>query len=143
MAASELEHVIEQQHLALDQFVKGNAEPLAKLCSRQDDVTLGNPFGPFARGFDQVAETMRRAAANYKGGEATGFDQLSKHVTADLAYIVETERYNAKIGEAEEAAAFSLRCTSIFRWESGSWRLVHRHADPITTPQPAESVIRE
>jgi hypothetical protein len=31
----------------------------------------------------------------------------------------------------------------IFRPEDGVWRVVHRHADPITTAQPAESVIQE
>jgi ketosteroid isomerase-like protein len=37
----------------------------------------------------------------------------------------------------------SVRVTSIFRKEDGVWRLVHRHADPITSPRPAESVIHE
>ena len=27
--------------------------------------------------------------------------------------------------------------------EDGEWKVVHRHADPITTAQPAESVIPE
>jgi hypothetical protein len=31
----------------------------------------------------------------------------------------------------------------IFRPEDGTWKVVHRHADPITTLQPAESVIQE
>jgi hypothetical protein len=31
----------------------------------------------------------------------------------------------------------------IFRPEDGEWRVVHRHADPITTAQRAESVIQE
>jgi ketosteroid isomerase-like protein len=35
----------------------------------------------------------------------------------------------------------AVRVTSVFRLEVGSWKLVHRHADPITTPRPAESVI--
>jgi len=35
------------------------------------------------------------------------------------------------------------RRTRIFRPEDGGWKIVHRHADPITTPQPAESVIQE
>jgi ketosteroid isomerase-like protein len=37
----------------------------------------------------------------------------------------------------------ALRVTMIFRPEEGTWRIVHRHADPITTPQAAESVIQE
>jgi ketosteroid isomerase-like protein len=35
----------------------------------------------------------------------------------------------------------AVRVTSVYRLESGGWKLVHRHADPITTPRPAESVI--
>jgi hypothetical protein len=31
----------------------------------------------------------------------------------------------------------------IFRPEEGTWKIVHRHADPITTPQAVESVIQE
>jgi hypothetical protein len=30
----------------------------------------------------------------------------------------------------------------IFRPEDGTWKVVHRHADPISTPQPAESLIQ-
>jgi ketosteroid isomerase-like protein len=143
MAASELDQVIEQQHVALDEFARGNDQPLADLWSRRDDVTLGNPFGPFVRGFEQVSETMRRAATYYRDGETSGFEQLSKHVTADLACIVEVERLNAKIGGRQDVTPLSLRCTSVFRREDGSWKLVHRHADPITTPQSAESVIQQ
>jgi hypothetical protein len=31
--------------------------------------------------------------------------------------------------------------TSVLRPEAGAWKVVHRHADPITTPRPARSVI--
>ena len=64
-------------------------------------------------------------------------------MTADLAYIVEIERAKAKIGPREDITSFDLRATMIFRPEEGTWKVVHRHADPITTPQPAESVIQE
>jgi ketosteroid isomerase-like protein len=49
----------------------------------------------------------------------------------------------SKVAESEEITPYTLRATMIFRPEDGVWKVVHRHADPITTPQPAESVIRE
>ena len=33
--------------------------------------------------------------------------------------------------------------TLIMRPEDGVWRIVHRHADAITTAQPAESIIQQ
>ena len=33
--------------------------------------------------------------------------------------------------------------TMILRPEGGAWKIVHLHGDPITTPRPAESVIRQ
>lgn len=137
-----LDTVIEQYHLALGEFMKGNPEPAKSLFSQREDVTLGNPFGPFACGWKQVAETMERAAANYKDGDAVTFDSIGKHVTADLACIVEVERLRSKVGGREDVVPLSLRVTSVLRPENGAWKIVHRHADPITTAQPADSVIQ-
>jgi ketosteroid isomerase-like protein len=139
---SDFDEVIERQHLALDAFAKGDDEPLAELWSRAEDVTLGNPFGPFVRGFENVAETMKRAAALYRDGRAVGFDELARHVTDQIAYLVEVEHFSAKMGGRDDLTPISLRCTSIFRREDGAWVLVHRHADPINAPQGSESVIQ-
>jgi ketosteroid isomerase-like protein len=56
---------------------------------------------------------------------------------------VEIERAEAKLGGREDTTPFALRSTMIFRPEGGEWKVVHRHADFITTPQPAESVVQE
>jgi ketosteroid isomerase-like protein len=57
---------------------------------------------------------------------------------------VQIERAEAKIGAREDITPLAVRATMIFRpEEDGEWKIVHRHADPITTPQPAESVIQE
>ena len=84
---------------------------------------------------------MKRAASHYRDGEASSFDAISKYVTADLAYVVEVERLKSKVGGREDVSPVDLRVTSIFRREDGRWRLVHRHADRITSVQPAESVL--
>jgi ketosteroid isomerase-like protein len=111
--------------------------------SHREDVSVANPFGPVTRGWKQVATTMERAASLYRDGEFTGFENVMKYVTPDLAFIVEIERFKVKIAGREEVAPVALRTTSILRPEDGIWKVVHRHADPITTAQPAESVIQE
>ena len=141
MAVPDFSQVVEQQHQALDAFARGNAELAEKLWSRRDDVTLGNPFGPFVRGSDQVVQAMQRAASFYRDGRAVGFELVAKEVTADLAYLVEEERLSAKMGGREDFTAVDLRVTGIYRNEDGAWRLVHRHADPITSARGADSVV--
>jgi ketosteroid isomerase-like protein len=126
-----------------DEFLKGNPEPLLELWSRRDDVTLANPFGPPVRGWAEVAKASDRAASQVRDGETVGFEIIEKYVTPELAYVVQIERVKAKIGGSQDITPFDLRVTMIFRPEDGEWKVVHRHADPITTAQPAESVIQE
>jgi len=142
-AAEDLDEVIEQCQLALGEFVKGNPEPWQKLWSHREDVTLANPFGPPVRGWEQVAETLGRGASHYRDGEIVAFETVAKYVTPELAYIVEVERNKGKVGGREDIAPFDLRVTMILRPEDGTWKVMHRHADPITTPRPAESVLQE
>ncbi len=143
MTQQDFDQVIEQSHVALGEFVKGDPEPLKNMYSRGEDVTIANPFGPPRRGWQQAAETMERAATNYRDGEVIAFESVAKHVTPDLAYIVEVERYRAKIGGSEDTVPVALRVTSIFRPEDGVWKIVHRHADPITSARPADSVVQK
>jgi ketosteroid isomerase-like protein len=74
--------------------------------------------------------------------EIVGFENVSTVITPDLAYTVEIESYRARVGGAEELAPVSLRVTTSFRREDGSWKVVHRHGDPITTERQPESVIQ-
>jgi ketosteroid isomerase-like protein len=142
-AVDYFDEVLEQYHLALDEIMKGSPEGYKRVYSRRDDVTLANPFGPPARGWDEVARTLERAASHYRDGEATGFENVSKYITAELAYTVEIERGQAKVEGRADVTPIAVRVTTIFRPEEGTWKVVHRHADPITTPQPAESVIQQ
>src|SRR3712207_808992 len=141
-AIDDVDELIEQYHLALDEIMKGSPEGYKKLYSRRDDVTLANPFGPTVRGWDEVAKTLERAASHYRDGEATGFENVAKYVSAELAYVVEVERGKSKVGGRDDITPLAVRVTTIFRPEDGVWKVVHRHADPITTARPAESVIQ-
>jgi ketosteroid isomerase-like protein len=136
MSTSALTQVIEQYHRAVDAFVRGDPEPQKRLFSRRDDVTLANPVDPPARGWHQVEATMERAAAQLRDGEPCTYERISGWATADLGYVLEIQRTRAKFGGADELTPVALRVTTIFRREDGAWRVVHRHADPITALRP-------
>jgi ketosteroid isomerase-like protein len=130
----DLDEAIEHYHDALDQFAKGNPEPVKVMYSHQEDVTLANPFGPAVRGSELVSDALDYASSRFRNGEAAQFENLARYVTADLASILEVERWKARVGDREVASRFDLRVTSTFRLEDEGWKLVLRHADPITTP---------
>jgi ketosteroid isomerase-like protein len=142
-AKDDVDRLIERYHLALGEFVKGNPKPVKELFSHGKDVTLANPLGPPARGWEQVAQVIERAASNFRDGEMVAFEYVAKYVTPELAYAVWLERANVKMGGMEDFAPSTLRVTMVFRPEEGTWKAVHRHADPITTAQPAQSVLAE
>jgi uncharacterized protein (TIGR02246 family) len=141
MTTPDFLQAIEDNHRAVDAFVNGDPAPLGALYSRHDDATLANPFGPPVRGWEQIEQTMARAAAHYRQGEATGFTRVSAYETEDLAYVVELEQFLIKVGGASERTSLALRVTTIFRRGDGVWRIVHRHADPITSPRTPESIV--
>jgi len=143
MRTVDFDEVVEHYQRALGEFVKGNPEPNKMVFSHQEDVTLANPLGPAVRGWEQVAATMERAASQLREGEKVGFDIVAKYVTPELAYIVGLDRTKAKVGGRQDVALIALRVTMIFRPEDGTWKLMHRHADPITTVQPAESLLQK
>ena len=129
----DLDQAIDQYHVALGNFVEGSHEPLWAMYSRREDAFLCNPFVPFARGPKQVEEALKVAASHWAGGEAD-FESMVKYETAELAYLIEQERFRATLDGTERSGA--LRVTSIFRREDGAWKVVHRHADPIPTGRP-------
>jgi len=53
--------------------------------------------------------------------------------SGDLAVLVAVERQRGTVGELP-AQDWSLRITLVFRREGDDWRLLHRHADPLTRP---------
>lgn len=141
MSRPDLEDFLSKYHQGMDEFMRGSCESVKPLFSQADDVTLGNPFGPVAKGWLRVVDAMERAAQHYRDGRALGFENLSTVVTPELAYVVEVERLRAKVGGRADASDLALRVTTILRPERGVWKIVHRHADPITTARPPESVL--
>jgi ketosteroid isomerase-like protein len=142
-AVDDFDRVIERYHQALDEFSRGDPDPVKEFYSTRDDVAIANPFFPLTSGREQVVARLERSVRNFSDGEV-GFQMVVKWVSSgDLACIVELEEWRTKLGGREDVTPFTLRVTTLFRAEGGEWKVVHRHADSITTARPAESVIQE
>ena len=77
-AVHDVDELIEQYRLAQNEFLKGNPEPVKKLFSRRDDVTLANPYGPPVRGWEQVAPTIEHASSLRREGALVAVETIAK-----------------------------------------------------------------
>ncbi len=139
VSQGDVDALIEAYHQALHSFLKGDPEPVAKLYSRREDVTLANPLGPPRLGRADVETAIAEAAANFQDGTVR-FEPVSKCVTPDLAYLVQLERHEVTLRGSETPTQILLRSTMVFRREGAEWKVSHRRADAVTTPRSISSV---
>lgn len=135
----DLDAAIDAYHDADASIIRGDTERYRQVYSHRDDATLANPFGGIWRGWDQIREGLDRAASLYRDGEFIANDTVARHVSGDFTYLVELQRFRAKLAGSSEFSEGILRTTSVLRREDGGWRVVHRHADPrgeATPPDP-------
>ena len=139
-AHADFSAAVDAYRQALSAFVKGDARPVLEHFSRRDDVTLANPLGPPRLGRADVEQAIEAAAANFEDGSLR-FKDLSRYATADLGYLVSLERAEVRLAGSDETVPSTLRVTMIFRREEDTWKVAHRHADPITTTQPISTIL--
>jgi ketosteroid isomerase-like protein len=130
---------VEAFRRAQDAFLKRDPVQVLELFTRRDDATLANPLGPPQVGWEAVAKATREAAANFTNGSIR-FEELSRYTTADLGYTVELEWIQVQMAGSDDVTPMSLRATMIFRREGDTWKVVHRHADAITTAQSVSTI---
>ena len=75
MKDSDLDRLIEQDHHASTAFCNGDPGPKLALYSRADYVTLANPLGPPALGWEQVRAAAEAASSVLRDGEPTRFER--------------------------------------------------------------------
>ncbi|MDQ4035442.1 MAG: nuclear transport factor 2 family protein [Chloroflexota bacterium] len=148
MSEQELNDTIEAFREALRVYVKGDGEPALSFFSTREDVTLANPIGPPVRGPAAVRTRTIEGADYFKdGGQvrfaevSSRFEEVSRFAVSELGYVVQLERHEGRLVSGAETV-IALRVTLIFRREEGRWRIVHRHADPITTARPITTTMQ-
>lgn len=136
-----LEVAIAESHDALRKILNGDPSGYAALFADREDITLGNPFGPFGKGRTAVLKALNNASTKYRGGSVVAVDRIAMYGGGKVICLVEIEHDRAKLGASPDFSEFAARVTSAYEKINNRWKLVHRHADPITTSRPAESML--
>ena len=129
---------------ALNRFVNGDATLWKQLASQNSDATIMGAWGAYEKGWKEVSARYDWASARLaKSGAKLNVEYLTTVVGADLAYIVTIERSEVRLVDQDKRSPMALRATQIFRKENGSWKLLHRHADPLIGKTAPATVLQK
>ena len=137
----ELEAAISESHEALRRILNGDPAGYAALFADRADITHGNPFGPFGKGRAAVLAALNNASTKYRDGTVVAIDRIAIYGSGRIMVLVEIEHGRVKLGASSSFAEIAARVTSVSEKIGSRWKLVHRHADPITSARPAESML--
>lgn len=87
-----LESAIAESHEALRKILNGDPSGYAALFADCDDITLGNPFGPFGQGRAAVLNALNNASTKYKDGSVVRLERIAVYGDRKLVVLVEIER---------------------------------------------------
>lgn len=128
----ELAALIARTEDAADAYVRGDVDAYLARIHHAPGYTLMNPLGGAPVAYENRAESVRASAGSFTGGEAR-LEVAHAHRWGDTVVLAMIERQHAQVGGLPDHDC-SLRVTLVFRREGESWRLVHRHADPLVHP---------
>lgn len=134
------DEALEAFNAAQQHYVNGDPRPVHAIFSRRQDVTLCNPLGPPCRGPEMVDRAAAEPSSHFSDGAVTGYDEISRFVTEELGYVVRIERGDTHIDGSPDPVPYALRVTMVLRQEDEGWKIVHRHADPITASRPLDTI---
>ena len=125
-------------------FINGDPALWKQNASRRDEATLMGGWGTYERGWTEVGARYDWAAGRFeKSGAAVKVEYLASGVSGDLAYTVAIERSQVRLVGQTTPSDMALRVTHVFRKEGDSWKMVHRHADPLIATTTPASVLKK
>ena len=147
MLASErdaaLAHSVAAARVATEAMMAGDSAPLQALFSPSDDVVVMGAFGGVFRGRAAVQERLRQTGQVYTGGERVQVEPVAQWIGDDVACTVEVVRHEGIQVAGHAPTMTAYRVTHVFRREGDGWKLVLRHADPLTDFRGPATVLPE
>ncbi len=140
-AADDLHQTVNQVETASNHFVGGDAVPFKACWSHSDDVTIMGAWGAYEQGWALVGPRLDWAAARFREGHVS-FELLAMSMSGDLAYTVWIERGEVRVAGRRELSPMVLRVTHLYRREDGTWKIIHRQADPVIEKTEAPAILQ-
>jgi ketosteroid isomerase-like protein len=125
--------LVDHWSAAAQAYLNGDLPTYARLAHHAADYVLTPPNGGDPRpGFDASNDAVDWTARTFRGGQVD-LEVFQTYTSGDLAVLVAVERQHGAVGDVSDQD-WSLRITLVFRRDADHWRLLHRHADPLTRP---------
>lgn len=119
---------------ANDELIGGRGGPIRDCFSHREDATLFGGFGGHEVGWAQIGPRLEWVAQSFAGGTCA-YEIISSAAGRELAFVVQFERGQARVTGRPAPLVLDFRVTMVFRWEDGTWTLLHRHADHLSDKQ--------
>lgn len=133
MNGNDFDQFMKQREQASIAFVKGDFEPLRKISTEGPSATIFGPKGDCVQGADQVNSANAKGARLFRPGSKNSFEVMHYGADENIAYWTGIQRSVLQMQGQEKGVPMDLRVTEIFRREKGDWKLIHRHADKLTS----------
>ena len=128
-AKKEVKQAVEGFYRALNAMFTGDLGPMTKVWSHKDDVTYMGPAGGFEVGWAAVLADWERQAAMKLGGQIR--PENVRITVGQVIAVVHNYEKGENVGPKGKAIPFSIRVTSLFRKEDGTWKMIGHHADKL------------
>jgi ketosteroid isomerase-like protein len=134
----DFEQFMKQRDEVARAYVSGKAAPLGEIVARHSPATFFGPRGGSRQDTEAVWSQYECDATTFEGGGESQLEILHMAASDGLAYWVGFQRATIHLRGRPAAVPFNLRVTELFRREGDTWKLIHRHADPLISEPEAK-----
>jgi ketosteroid isomerase-like protein len=131
MTDDDFEEFMRARERAADAYVNGDPEPVDALATATEPASFFGPDGGTLAGPAAVRAAYRSGTRMFTAGSQSRLEVLDARASGDVAYWCGIQHATVRLASDGSTVEMPLRITEIFRREGSSWRVIHRHADPL------------
>ena len=126
---AEFESLVSKMQEANRELAQGDPGKIKQLWSRADDVTIFcGSSGVEVKGWKAVEERLDWLCSQVPAGSRYSSERISSQTGENYGSLQQTEHYKLLDGKTMD-----LGVTLLFKKEAGGWKIVHRHAENLSS----------